>query len=69
MIRSHEGMKSTPVCVRVVLSVFSDNLRDHYPTCSQRRNRQIPEAARGGRRSHACDSVRFQSVTLNGQVF
>ena len=39
------------------LTRYSDNLRDHYPTCPQRKNRSIPEAARGGRRSHACDSV------------
>ncbi|KAH7134459.1 fungal-specific transcription factor domain-containing protein [Dactylonectria estremocensis] len=39
----------------------SDNLRDHYPSCPQRKNRQIPEAAKGGRRSHACDSASTSS--------
>ncbi|PMD54151.1 putative C2H2 finger domain protein [Hyaloscypha bicolor E] len=44
----------------------SDNLRDHYPSCPQRRNRQIPEAARGGRRSHACDSCTFMKLGCDG---
>ncbi|KAN0106146.1 putative C2H2 finger domain protein [Hyaloscypha variabilis] len=44
----------------------SDNLRDHYPSCSQRRNRQIPEAARGGRRSHACDSCTSMKLGCDG---
>ncbi|KAH7317829.1 putative C2H2 finger domain protein [Rhexocercosporidium sp. MPI-PUGE-AT-0058] len=44
----------------------SDNLRDHYPTCAQRKNRQIPEAARGGRRSHACDSCTSMKLGCDG---
>jgi hypothetical protein len=35
----------------------SDNLRDHYPDCPQRGDRQIPETGQRGRRRHACESV------------
>ncbi|KAK0111605.1 hypothetical protein ONS95_001952 [Cadophora gregata] len=44
----------------------SDNLRDHYPTCPERKNRSIPEAARGGRRSHACDSCTSMKLGCDG---
>lgn len=46
-----------PVRWFILTHFCSDNLRDHYVTCLQRKNRQIPEASRGGRRSHACDTV------------
>lgn len=45
----------------------SDNLRDHYPSCPQRQNRPIPEAARGGRRSHACDSCTAMKLGCDGK--
>ncbi|RKF57008.1 C2H2 finger domain protein [Golovinomyces cichoracearum] len=45
----------------------SDNLRDHYPNCPQRQNRPIPEAARGGRRSHACDSCTAMKLGCDGK--
>lgn len=35
----------------------SDNLRDHYPDCTQRGDRQVPETGQRGRRRHACESV------------
>ncbi|SZF05284.1 unnamed protein product [Blumeria hordei] len=45
----------------------SDNLRDHYPGCTLRQGRAIPEAARGGRRSHACDSCTAMKLGCDGK--
>lgn len=42
----------------------SDNLRDHYPDCSQRGDRQIPETGQRGRRRHACESVGGKPSTI-----
>ncbi|POS86194.1 hypothetical protein EPUL_003298, partial [Erysiphe pulchra] len=46
---------------------LSDNLRDHYPSCPQRQDQTIPEAARGGRRSHACDSCTTMKLGCDGK--
>ncbi|KUJ14468.1 uncharacterized protein LY89DRAFT_736502 [Mollisia scopiformis] len=62
----HSGVKPYACIFCKDAFTRSDNLRDHYPSCSQRKNRQIPEAARGGRRSHACDSCTSMKLGCDG---
>ncbi|KAE8444827.1 hypothetical protein EG329_014182 [Mollisiaceae sp. DMI_Dod_QoI] len=62
----HSGVKPYACIFCKDAFTRSDNLRDHYPSCSQRKNRQIPEAARGGRRSHACDSCTAMKLGCDG---
>lgn len=62
----HSGVKPYACVFCKDAFTRSDNLRDHYPSCSQRKNRQIPEAARGGRRSHACDSCTAMKLGCDG---
>lgn len=45
----------------LIYLIFSDNLREHYPTCPERGLREIPDGGRRGRRPHACDS---ESITI-----
>ncbi|KAH6715829.1 putative C2H2 finger domain protein [Leptodontidium sp. MPI-SDFR-AT-0119] len=62
----HSGVKPYSCIFCSDAFTRSDNLRDHYPTCVERKNRQIPEAARGGRRSHACDSCTSMKLGCDG---
>ncbi|KAI9050618.1 hypothetical protein LZ554_005777 [Drepanopeziza brunnea f. sp. 'monogermtubi'] len=62
----HSGIKPYSCIFCSDAFTRSDNLREHYPGCPQRQNRQIPEAARGGRRSHACDSCTSMKLGCDG---
>jgi hypothetical protein len=59
--RSHSAL------IKDLMLCYSDSLREHYLTCSQRGDRAIPEAIRGGRRSHACDSCTAMKLGCDGR--
>lgn len=62
----HSGLK--PYCCVFCRQPFtrSDLLKSHYKDCSQRGDRTIPEPARQGRRSHACDSCTTAKLGCDG---
>lgn len=62
----HSGLK--PYCCVFCRQPFtrSDLLKSHYRDCPQRGDRTIPEPARQGRRSHACDSCTAAKLGCDG---
>jgi hypothetical protein len=62
----HSGLK--PYCCVFCRQPFtrSDLLKAHYRDCPQRGDRTIPEPARQGRRSHACDPCTGAKLGCDG---
>lgn len=62
----HSGLN--PYCCVFCRQPFtrSDLLKSHYRDCPQREDRTIPEPARQGRRSHACDSCTGAKLGCDG---